>query len=521
MSRRKSTWTLILVVLGVISANAWAAAANPEPAVSEEIDVAQHFLMFGGAGSAFWDALLTPANNGVLNACLDGATLQELDALGISGARRRIGRLKHAGVVDKEGDEYRLAFPAIVGAKRTELQRIVEEAATTLLPAAKGMVAEVRPCLGGREEMLYHVLWSLVMDGQDAWHAAETAMEGQVATGDTSTQNIGWLMYPEHPFAAGTNSYGLGPSRVAITHSTSTPRPNDICQVIQNVNVFLRDAVRENKPVHDKWAIEKLEAYGLVDGAGNLQMYTIARGSEPDQILSKLGAQFGQTVMAHLDVSALAGSLDVDPGTAFVMAFHEVCWQLLQELAGEGSLDVPRIVKEAGVDRREAFRLVSVAYIPAMPDPFVRAPMTYEEREHIKRFDHVKGKIASGERYADLSTPIDTLLSLASAMASQDADAYQQAQAPDTGGQVPGLEQADRGFTVCRVPPWPEKPDEGDVHAIYVKYGRTGRDGVEVFIYTRGKWRKLFNSCYAGVHEDDWRPFADEAKAALAGELSD
>lgn len=516
MFGRRKPWTVILVALSVVSANAWAAVANPEPTQLEEINVAQHFYMYGGASSEFWDALHTPANNPVMNACLDGATLQELDALGISDARRRLGRLRHAGVVVKRGDEYRLAFPVIVGEKRAELQRVVEQAANALIPTATTMVTEIRPCLGDREEMLYHVLWSLVMDGQDAWGAAETVMKKQVADGDTSTQNKGWLMYPSHPFAAGTNNYGIFCGRLAITHATPTPRPNDIVQVIRQVGVFLQDAVREQQSIRDKWAAGKLRTYGLVDDTGNLQVYAIARGSETGQLLSKLGTQFGQEVMVHLDVSKVASLLDVDPGTAFLIVFHEVCWQLLQELSNEGQLEVPRIVREAGVDPREAVQLLSVVYTPAMPDPFVHAPMTYEEREHIKRFEQVKERILSGEKHTDLSTPIDALLSIVSAIALQDAEAYQQAQALDTGGRIPKFGEKERTISVYRVPPWPEEPSDGDVHPIHVKYGPSGGDSVEVFIHSQGKWRKLFNNSYPGVHEDDWRPFAEEQKAQLA-----
>ena len=98
MSRRRAFWTLTLIIFSVISAHAQAPVANPQPAQTEEINVAQHFYLYGGAGSEFWDALLTPGNNRVLSACLKGATLQELEAVDPSYARRRVGRLKNAGV---------------------------------------------------------------------------------------------------------------------------------------------------------------------------------------------------------------------------------------------------------------------------------------------------------------------------------------------------------------------------------------------------------------------------------------
>jgi hypothetical protein len=403
-----------------------------------------------------------------------------------------------------------------MGAKRAEVQRVAKQTADALMPAAMHLVTDVEQCLDDRQDMLYHVLWSLVMDGKAAWGAAQAVMEGQVVEGDTSTQNIAWLMYPKHPFEAGTNTYSTSFGRLAITHATATPRPNDIVHAIQQVGPFLKEAVREQQLIHDKWAAEKLSKYGLIDDTGKLQVYAIARGSETHQHLAELGAQFGREMMAHLDVPEAAAMLGIEPGTAFVVTFHEVCWQLLQQLSEAGVMQVPRIVRGSGVDRREAVQLLSVAYTPAMPDPFVHAPMTYEEREHIRRFEQTRERVLSGEKYTDLSTPIDALLSFVSAIVSQDASAYEQATAVDTDGKVPSPGDGDRVISVVRVPPWSESPGDGDIHPVYVRYGRSGSDGVEVFIYLDGKWRKLFNNAYRGVHEDDWRPDAEEMKRRLA-----
>ncbi len=58
MRCRRVSWTLV-AVLGLLSATTWAAVAEPEQqTLSEQINVGQHFYMFGGADSSFWDALL-------------------------------------------------------------------------------------------------------------------------------------------------------------------------------------------------------------------------------------------------------------------------------------------------------------------------------------------------------------------------------------------------------------------------------------------------------------------------------
>ncbi len=148
-------------------------------------------------------------------------------------------------------------------------------------------------------------------------------------------------------------------------------------------------------------------------------------------------------------------------------------------------------------------------------DPFLKTAISDEEAAEIKRFETVKKRILSGEEYHDLSTPVDALLSFASARISQNPDAYQRVQAHDTKGKVPRAsnQYTNIGISIYRVPAWPESPADGDVHPVYVKYeGSDKLSDVEVFIYHQGGWRKLFN---VGNPKTDWRQFVERGKSLM------
>ncbi|OHB68123.1 MAG: hypothetical protein A2V70_14010 [Planctomycetes bacterium RBG_13_63_9] len=69
------------------------------------------------------------------------------------------------------------------------------------------MTEHVQARLKDRQEMLYHVVWSVIMDGPHAWEAVHDELRRQIPAGDLSIENKGWVIYPPHPSAVGTNSY--------------------------------------------------------------------------------------------------------------------------------------------------------------------------------------------------------------------------------------------------------------------------------------------------------------------------
>jgi hypothetical protein len=107
-----------------------------------------------------------------------------------------------------------------------------------------------------------------------------------------------------------------------------------------------------------------------VDEAGKVRLYTIERGSETANGYANLGSQFGRQIMTHLDVNKMAEMLEVSPGVAFVIAYHEICWQLLQDLAEKEVLAIPRIVAKTGAKANKAFQLVSLEITPKVKHSF-------------------------------------------------------------------------------------------------------------------------------------------------------
>lgn len=492
------------------------AALAEEYKIPKDLKIAEYFSCFGSFNG--WGPLNDQKNNPILNFCLRGATESELRALEINDLQERLLQLEQVNLIRKVGDQYQLAFPAIIGQKRAKLQEYAEQVAKQLLPFGEKMIEQIRPYLKEREEMIYHVLWSDIMDGPLSWNTAMVEMDKQVKSGDTSIYNKIWLLYPSHPFRVGTNSYNTSSGHLRITWSHNTPSPNVIRRIISQYESELVRAIEEKRPIISAGARSALGKYGLVNGAGTIQVYTLKSDTKAAKVYMKLGTEFGQQTMNYLDMPKVTDMLDVSPGVAFVIAYHEICWQLLQNLVEKKVLIVPDIVARAGEDPNDAYQLVSLAIVPKAMYPFLKTEMSKEEKATIQRFDEIKQKVLAGEGYFNLSTPVDSMLSYLSAALSKDENMLKETVAMKISGTIPPvlfetIEKQYRRICIYRVQAISLDISEGDVHPIYTMFeGEKEFSDVYVYIYRNGKWRQLFNQ---GNAKTDWRESVDHIKGLL------
>ncbi len=334
------------------------------PGLPEDFRVGEHFCFYGSS-DVDRRALDDPVNNLLLKACFTAAAEEDLRPLGIAGLQERLARLEASRLIKRANGRYAFAFPAVTGAKRAQLQRHAEQAATRLLPLGRTMAKRVQGHLKDRQEMAYHVLWSVVMDGPDAWKTVQEEVRRQVRTGDLSMDDKGWVIYPDHPSAVGTNTYDLSSGRLQITWSRRSPRPGAMRDAVVRHEDALMEAVRKNLPVQAAAAREALAAWGLVDERGNVRLLVL--DSERDAAAVKdyreLGREFARQIVTHLDPQKTAEMLEAPPGVACLIAYHEICWQLLQGLTEERILSRPGILSQGSAGTQDARQLVSLAAI--------------------------------------------------------------------------------------------------------------------------------------------------------------
>jgi len=437
-----------------------------EPQFPNDFKVSEYFSFFG-SGGIDWQALNDPNNNPILVACIKAVADESLKPLGILDVEQRLERLERGNLIEKVDGRYILAFPAIIGVKRERLREYAEQAAQQLVPSTEGMIAQIRIHLAGHDVMLYHVLWSVVMDGGPAWDAARAEMNKKIDAGDTSIENKAWLLYPSHPFRAGTNSWNNSSGHLRVTWSRNTPSPNVIGRVMSQCAIQLIQAIEQDRAIESADAKVALDKYGLIDEMGKVRLYTIQADSEASQSYVELGSQFGRQIMTQLDVKRVADMLDVSPGVAFVIAYHEICWQLLQDLSDKKVLSVPQIVAQAGTKTSDAYQLVSLTTIQSVKDPLLDTEMTTEEAQAIEEYRRIKARILAGESYEDKSTPLHAVLTRFSTWKPQERDYFM-------------------GLDILRAQAPSAKPEEGSLWPVFA--GDTELADTFILAYSKGQW---------------------------------
>jgi hypothetical protein len=357
----KRLQVIALLMLAVTCQSASVQAASSEDPIAQ-IDFRRHFYCYNC--NVDWDALSDPNNSSILNACLAHADIDKLQQLGLRDLHERLESLQQGNLIKKDDRKYCLAFPAIVGTKRVWFEKEIERIAAQMWPATQQMVQELSPHLKGCEHMKYHVVWSLVMDGQVAWWSLQQSLKNQLGS-SVSLAGIHWLIYPQHAYSAGTNTYfdnGRGLA-AAITWTHTTPSPSTITARLGPYADQFAQAVLHNRPVEDSQAIRALAPYGLVDDDGSVRIYILDSDSAVSQEIALSGVTFAVGAIKHMQVQKLADMLAVSAEQALVIAYHELCYEMLKRLAASGTVEIPEIARRANAPTKQMHRLISFAII--------------------------------------------------------------------------------------------------------------------------------------------------------------
>ncbi len=248
-----------------------------------ELKIRDYFHYYG-RGECDFDrgALNDPQNNSILFECLKESGMQQIEALDISDLKERVERLQEGNLVVQTKDAYKLAFPAIYGLPRISLEKIIQECSLNLAPIAKGMIEEITPHLQGHKSMLYHVLWSGMMDGRVAWDAAASELKSQISCKELNFNCTGWMIYPNHLYQCGTDTYGTPFGSLVVSHSKNTPGLYVVHDIILEHKSEIIKAIGTGAPIVGKDITGKLRQYGFVDKNGKLQIDSVQLlGSRP------------------------------------------------------------------------------------------------------------------------------------------------------------------------------------------------------------------------------------------------
>ncbi len=345
-------------------------------------------------------------------ACVAGATMGELERMGITDVRSRLDTLVAARVVRLDGRRCAAGFPVFLGARRAELTREADTAAARLAPFVESLAVRVDSATGGRTDVTFHLLWSRVMDV--AWDAA-----WRRAFPRDSLPVVRWLAVPERRFAVGTNyEQTVGDGGLAVTWAT--PFTEHLAPLADRGLELTQLAWR--RPVTDDSARAALVRFGILDSLGTSHLFAYPAGGPLDSALDALARAYGERAATAADWTEAGRRLGTDPRDLFVILLHEIAYGVFERLSAAGRLEVPRALL-AGTPRTDAAGLVSLA-LGRPPRPGDEAITAYV-RNGWRGSEAVVGKL----RQAVSTSPGDVELRWTLGVSLYDVGRYDEAAA--------------------------------------------------------------------------------------------
>src|SRR5579864_3344313 len=273
-------------------------------------------------------------NNRIANACISGCSRSELTKLGISDLDNRLQKLVDANTLIVKDGKYRLGFPALTGKARNEVAVIVNRAADRIAPRVSVMVDQIRAAVPRHEDIVFHLLWSRVMD--EVWCQA---WQLEHRTGNCPP-GVEWLVYPQHKFYVGTNYWGKD---VAVTWSR-----HSLCssEIVLDSRLPLRKAAWGQKYTDDN--IPALQRLGLLDDRAQFQGFAYHVDDPLDKLLNQLTKDYAALVAGAYDYSRFSRSLGISSEELFVILLHETAYALFENLSRSGKLPLPSVLNGVG-----------------------------------------------------------------------------------------------------------------------------------------------------------------------------
>jgi len=316
-------------------------------------DLREAAMTFSGASDRSrtprFRLLQDSVNHVLARACVTGASLSDLEQLGVADLRTRLDTLAAGRVVRLEGERCEPGFPVFLGSRRRALAREADAAAARLAPFVESLAVRVDSLAGGRADIAFHLLWSRVMDV--AWDAA-----WRHAFPRDSMPMVRWLVVPERRYAVGTNYNGaVGGGSLAATWA---PRFQEHLEPVADLDLDLTK-LGWRLPVPDDSARALLTRFGLLDSAGASRLFAYPGDGPLDSALSEMARAYGLRAASATDWVEAGNRLATDPRDLLVILLHEIAYSVYERLAQAGRLDVPRVLTE-GSPRTDAARLVSL-----------------------------------------------------------------------------------------------------------------------------------------------------------------
>lgn len=363
LARRVPVLAYLLGACALGSVPAAGAQTSVTPTANHEwadYDLVQ-FVTVAGSGPS---SVLALDDNGRLALLAEHGVDENALRTATGASASQIELLRTWGLVERRGDSVWTTFPildtaetrALRAATRTAGQRVT----AAIAPDVQRLVDELSK--SDRTANAYSILFSYVLDGL-TWREWEE--DGAIETRELTVAHPFWsghiwAVQPEREALVGTNrvSDERGALYVSWSHAAIPALGRFITDFGKVVDLFERFADRT--PVEPELRAE-FAPYGLFDDHGFFTIPIIeARPGDPvHEVSLRIASRITELVPSVLDLRGLRLQFGFASDTqALVVAYHELMWDILAELAERGLVRRPGVLDGESRDPGEVAALI-------------------------------------------------------------------------------------------------------------------------------------------------------------------
>lgn len=281
---------------------------------------------------------VTPDNNWeILYNLRTPRTQAELREMGIKCSDSQLLLLEVGGLVSKTKGKWKATIPILDKEQTNSLRSLSKEIAESMYVKTKADFISLTQTISemGFKNNVLSLVFSYLLDGK-MWTKLVLFED---VDNYTSWSGCYWVLYESrNGFACGTN--GFGEQNLILTYINSGLAPdNDIMD-------HCADEIAQFGKVTDAKLVSQLKPYGLVDDNGDVLFPIIKKRQDRfHQITEKLA----NSISAELknNCGSLASQYGIDnEKVAMVMLYHEIMWDLVDNLIQDRIIFTPAIFKD-------------------------------------------------------------------------------------------------------------------------------------------------------------------------------
>jgi hypothetical protein len=288
-------------------------------------------------------------NNGdIVLAARQGTTRAELRTHDIPFTESQIALLKTYRLLDETQDTLRTTFPILGPEATRKLRDEVQAVAPTLARRIAPQVRQLRDVLRetGRTKNAYSILFSYVLDGLvwDALERRQVLPPRKITAEQPLWSGQVWAVYPPRSFSPGTNSMSDHGVALKVTWTEGAiPRMVPFVADIPTLGRLLDD-FENHGAARDARVRQVFGPFDLFDAAGHFTVPVIDERASNALYRSAraIAADVAAQAPGLLDLSRLVSDFGFrDREQALVVAYHELMWDLMDQLEELGLAEKP------------------------------------------------------------------------------------------------------------------------------------------------------------------------------------